>query len=332
MRPTPEGIEIYRFEPDLHDDYAAIRDTSIDIQELLHSVLVEHYKERLGIPIDTDMFSPNSLEKVLVQRVHLAGSGDMSVVEGEVFWLARDRQAGDKLVGVCKLNRLDGQIVEIEEFDVRGPDPNSQDDRGYRGRGIGSALLTAALHDRDVNPDDYVSLNVIQGNPTRDLYESLGFLPTGEVNNYDVTSYDYDGDQPVLHERMISSVSAVLCRLTLGYDSPRKTFNINESSTDQDGTTPDSSSIGQVAAELRVVQDEHIPSAVSDITDRLSRIEARISRLQADINDQNRQKIEGQIALLNSAQEALKAAAQTLTDHDTGVTKRIRGYIEDVNG
>ncbi|WP_188408630.1 GNAT family N-acetyltransferase [Agaricicola taiwanensis] len=57
-------------------------------------------------------------------------------------------------------------------------------DGGWRGRGIGSELLTQVLEAARAAGHDHITLKVLAGVPARRLYERSGFVPCGEENGY----------------------------------------------------------------------------------------------------------------------------------------------------
>ncbi|HUC90023.1 MAG TPA: GNAT family N-acetyltransferase [Patescibacteria group bacterium] len=320
---TPEGIDIIRFDGRL-SNLADLQRTALGVQQLLHSVLVEHYEEALGLPVNTHMYDPESNDKVLGRIRLLVESGNLAKLGGTVYWLARDAQADNLLVGICQLKRLDRRMVELQDFDVLGPSGPGEDDPGYRGRGIGRAMLQLAMRDPDIRRKDTMRLEVVQGNPTRSLYERLGFEPTGRAKHYGRAFRRTQDRPPVMHEEMLAPVPVVRDRLShrSRHERPRREAASGQPSPEALGT-----SIGQVAAGLEAVRDQHIPQLVRDITGRIAQIEARIAVLQASMNEQNRQQIESQIEALQNSQNSLVYAQSRLNEGDTSVVKRLGWYL-----
>ncbi len=326
MPSSPQGIEIVRFEPAQHD-VDSLHDTAFDVQNLLHGVLVEHYQESLGLPVNTDMHNPNKPEKVIWQRVSLSNSGSLEPEGGVVYWLARDTHENDKVVGICKLRRIGDSCVNIDEFDVMGPGRYDRAGRGYRGQGIGRLLLARAANDPDILRGDSLSLEVVAGNPARRLYESLGFVSTGETNQYGVAFRRVRGQPPVLFERMISSPRTVIARIQATFEQ-----NSGLDLTSETPTIDPTSNLEHLTSTLGGIALEHIPSTVGGIDERIEAIRERIASIQSNITESNRRESEARISTLQQAVSNLEGAANVLSQGNNSVTDSIGGYVEEVGG
>ncbi|HUC90021.1 MAG TPA: hypothetical protein VMR45_04420 [Patescibacteria group bacterium] len=91
---------------------------------------------------------------------------------------------------------------------------------------------------------------------------------------------------------------------------------------------PLASSIGQVAAALETAKNQHIPTTLSGIMDRMAAIDERIAQLRASIDEQNKHRVESQLDLLQNAQTMLGSAAATLNEGDVSVVRRISEYLK----
>lgn len=66
---------------------------------------------------------------------------------------------------------------------------------GYRGAGLGAALVEAAVEEARQRSLDAVSLSVEVGNPARRLYERLGFAPVAAARQPGTLSLVLDGEK-----------------------------------------------------------------------------------------------------------------------------------------
>ncbi|HUC90243.1 MAG TPA: hypothetical protein VMR45_05565 [Patescibacteria group bacterium] len=97
-------------------------------------------------------------------------------------------------------------------------------------------------------------------------------------------------------------------------------------------STPNLSSIGEVAQFLESVSTEHVPAAISNINERISAIDSIISQLQSSITPENQEAIEARITLLQQAQISLSEAASVLTEGEGSVADKLRGYLRETRG
>jgi ribosomal protein S18 acetylase RimI-like enzyme len=79
----------------------------------------------------------------------------------------------DEPIGRLLIERSDGEIL-LTDISLLN---------AYRGRGIGSQLITNLLDEAD-RTGAKVSLQVLKDNPAARLYERLGFITTGEHDLY----------------------------------------------------------------------------------------------------------------------------------------------------
>jgi len=142
-----------------------------------------------------DEFDLEFLEQMFV----VAADWNPQRALGEAHW--RAERMLEKYVGAWRADSDFGFIVEAEAtsdpigaiwmryFDAADPGYGFVDEQtpeitlgvrdGFRGQGVGGALLLAA---QEAAPDR-LSLSVEDGNRAIRLYESVGFVPVGRVGN-----------------------------------------------------------------------------------------------------------------------------------------------------
>lgn len=107
-------------------------------------------------------------------------------------WMRRDgdfgvlAEAEGEPVGAAWLRRWSNADQGFGFVDEATPELSMSVLPGYRGRGIGTALLTRVLSDAEGSVDA-ISLSVSLTNPAYRLYRRFGFEPIGEASGESVT-------------------------------------------------------------------------------------------------------------------------------------------------
>ncbi len=327
MNSLPEGIEITRFDPGQVDDTGMYR-TAAAIQGILHEVSVDHYQGDLGLPIDTELVNPRILTNVLGQKRRLIESGSIEPEDGYVYWLARDYCDSGRIIGLCKVGRVDECTVEVEEIDVRDSSADGSR-RRYRSKGIGRAMLAAALADPDIRDDETVTLEFAQGNRARELYERLGFEATGETRSYTFLYNQPPGEPPILHHVMAAPVSTVRGNLQ-PWQGSTVVCSLEKERTER--RCLDTNSIGYVIGILDEIANGHLPQAAGNLIDKASALQARVIRFQATATDSSLEESRHRVDMLNQAINNLLQAASVLCEDNRSVLVSTEGYIKDLGG